>query len=60
MRSLESRIQLDADDGGLQCAQVDGYLQETAGVAKLNRQHDCGINGLDAYIQQIKTADCVK
>ena len=60
MRGLEAAIQQDADDGGLQCARVGGYLQEIAGVAKINRQHDCGINGLDAYMQQVKTADCVK
>lgn len=60
MRSLETRIQQDVDDGGLQCAQVQGYLQEIAGINKPNQLHDCGINGLEAYVQQIKTADCVK
>ena len=60
MRGLETAIQQDADDDGLQCARVDGYLQEIAGVAIIIRQHDCGINGLDAYMQQVKTADCVK
>lgn len=60
MRGLEARIQKDADDGGLQCSQVDGYLQQIADIGKTTRQHDCGINGLDAYMQQVKTAGCVK
>lgn len=60
MHKLETRIQKDADDGGLQCKQVDGYLKEIESIAGLNRQHDCGINGLDAYVQQVKTAECAK
>jgi hypothetical protein len=58
MRSLETRIQKDVDDGGLQCVQVDEYLKEIQGIRDITRQHDCGINGLEAYMQQIKTADC--
>ncbi|HYG32074.1 MAG TPA: hypothetical protein VD810_03705 [Methylophilaceae bacterium] len=60
MHKLETRIQQDADDGGLQCKQVDGYLEEIESIAGLNRQHDCGINGLDAYSQQVRIAGCAK
>jgi len=60
MHRLETRIQQDANDGGLQCKQVSDYLKEIETIAGYNRQHDCGINGLDAYVQQVKTAECAK
>lgn len=60
LRQLENRIQLDADDGGLACSQVENYLGEIADISKSTKQHDCAIGGLDAYAQQVKVAECVK
>ena len=60
MRRLELAIQKDADEGGLQCKQVQSYLQQIDAVATTSRQHDCTISGLDAYRQQVKTADCLQ
>lgn len=60
MRSLEAQIQKDADDGGLACSKVDGYLKQIAEIGRANAQHDCGISGLDAYAAQVKTAGCTK
>lgn len=60
MRSLEAQIQQDADNGGLACGQVKDYLQQISDIGKATARHDCGIGGLDAYAEQIKSADCVK
>jgi hypothetical protein len=60
MRSLESKIQQDADDGSLACSQVEDYLSQIADIGKSTEKHDCGITGLDAYAQQVRSAACVK
>lgn len=60
MRTLELEIQKDADEGGLQCKQVESYLKHIDEIARTSKQHDCTITGLDAYKQQIKTAECTQ
>lgn len=60
MRRLELAIQKDADEGGLQCKQVQGYLKQIDAIATASGQHGCTISGLDAYRQQVKTADCMQ
>ena len=60
LRTLENRIQQDANDGELTCSQVESYLKQIAEIGTSSRQHDCAINGLTAYAQQIKSVGCVK
>lgn len=60
LRKLETKIQQDADDGGLACSQVESYLGQIADIGKSTKQNDCAISGLDAYAHQVKSADCVK
>lgn len=60
MQALEGRIQAEVDKVALQCSQVESYIKQVGEIKSFAKQHECAIGGLDAYIQSIKSADCVK
>src|SRR3546814_9715569 len=43
MRRLELTIQKDADEGGLQCKQVQSYLKQIDAIATTSGQNECTV-----------------
>jgi hypothetical protein len=60
LHGLESKVQADVDKNALQCKQVKSYLEQIEEIRKTTQKNACAISGLDAYMQDIRTADCIK
>jgi len=58
LKSLESTIQKDFDDDGLQCKQQKSYLKQIQVISQNVKKYECAIGDLTAYAKDIQDAGC--